>query len=174
MTLDVNRLDLGRVVLSPSRFPLGDLLHELADEVETRIDDSGVRRVWPADLDSLPVLEIDRAKLKIILRNLIDNALKFTSKGTVSVGATTHGDHVAVHVSDTGIGIAAEDLDAIFEVFHQVRDDHQPRRGGVGLGLYLVRRYCELLGARVRVESEPGTGSTFTVELPLPGSSRAA
>jgi signal transduction histidine kinase len=167
MTLDVNRLDLGRVGVNLSRFALGELLVEIAREVETRIDTSRVQVSWPADMTTLPQLRTDRGKLKIVLRNLIDNALKFTRQGSVTVAAAAGDDAVEIRVSDTGIGIADKDVSRIFEIFQQVRDDSSAISGGVGLGLYLVRRYCEVIGARVQVKSRLGEGSTFTVSIPL-------
>lgn len=167
MTLDVNRLELGRVAVSPSRFNLAELLGEIAREVETRIDTSRVRVSWPEDLTALPDLNTDRGKLKIVLRNLIDNALKFTRRGTVTVAVAVGESAVDVSVQDTGIGIADEDLSRIFEIFQQVRGDGSTISGGVGLGLYLVRRYCDLVGARVQVKSRVGEGSTFTVSVPV-------
>jgi PAS domain S-box-containing protein len=166
MTLDVNRLEVGRVAVRASRFRLGELLEEIAREVETRID-SGVAVHWPADPTALPEIDTDRGKLKIVLRNLIDNALKFTPKGSVTVGVKAGDGAVEIAVSDTGIGIAEEDIGRIFEIFHQVRGDNRSLTSGVGLGLYLVQRYCDLVGARVHVGSRLGHGSTFTVELPV-------
>jgi signal transduction histidine kinase len=167
MTLDVNRLELGRVAVSLSRFQLGELLADIAREVETRIDTSRVQVAWPEDMTTLPELQTDRGKLKIVLRNLIDNALKFTRHGTVAVAVVVGDNAVDVSVADTGIGIAEEDLSRIFEIFQQVRSDGSTRGGGVGLGLYLVRRYCDLVGARIRVKSRLGEGSTFVVSVPF-------
>jgi signal transduction histidine kinase len=151
-----------------SSFNLGDLFAEIAREVETRIDTSRVQVSWPDDSAALPELHTDRGKLKIVLRNLIDNALKFTPQGAVTVAATVGDDAVDISVSDTGIGIAEGDLLRIFEIFQQVRGDSSSISSGVGLGLYLVRRYCDLVGARIEVASRLGAGSTFTVSVPLP------
>jgi signal transduction histidine kinase len=165
MTLDVNRLEVGRVAVRPSHFRLAELLDEIAREVETRID-GAVAVIWPKDSSILPELDTDRGKLKIVLRNLVDNALKFTPQGSVTVAVTADDHTVTIAVSDTGIGIAAADITKIFEIFHQVRSDNRSLTSGVGLGLYLVRRYCDLLGASVQVRSSLGCGSTFSVELP--------
>lgn len=173
MTLDVNRLDLGRIAVSKSRFKLGELLQEIEREVETRIDASRVSVAWPDEIASLPELRTDRGKLKIVLRNLIDNALKFTKQGAVTVAVTLRPNAADISVSDTGVGIAEGDLTRIFEIFQQVRGDNSSLNSGVGLGLYLVRRYCDLLGARVDVRSQLGEGSTFTVAVPLSLSKRS-
>jgi signal transduction histidine kinase len=106
--------------------------------------------------------------LKQLLHNLIHNALKFTDQGTVSVAAAEKEDgrKVEFKVTDTGIGIQKEKHAAIFDKLYQVDSSDTRLYGGVGLGLYIVKRYAGLLGATVNVESEPGEGSTFTVTLP--------
>jgi len=122
---------------------------------------------WPPE-GALPTLETDRGKLKSILRNLVDNALKFTPSGEVSVQAEydAERDSVRMVVRDTGIGIPEHARESIFDLFQQVGRSRPSSRQGVGLGLYLVRRFAELLGGTVSVQSAEGKGSVFTVELP--------
>ncbi|HXQ21748.1 MAG TPA: GAF domain-containing protein [Candidatus Acidoferrales bacterium] len=165
MTLDVNRLDAGHVTLDTSEFTLDQLFTELRSEFAVRARQDGVTLSWPETLD-LPPLRTDHGKLKLVLRNLVDNALKFTAAGTVAVTAACDldADRVRVSVRDTGMGIAEGSLASIFDMFYQI--DRAPARGGVGLGLYLVRRYTELMGGRVTVKSTAGQGSTFSIEIP--------
>jgi signal transduction histidine kinase len=115
------------------------------------------------------VLRTDRALLGQVLRNLVGNALKFTERGEVRV-SVRRGDSadsgVTILISDTGIGIAPEDLGRVFEEWQRVNGDAPERVPGSGLGLPLVRRLAEALGGRVEVESELGRGSVFTVALP--------
>lgn len=113
------------------------------------------------------VLHTDRGKLLQILVNLIGNAIKFTDKGEVTVGASVRDDAAEFCVTDTGIGIDAANLDHIFDMFWQVEQDLTRRVGGTGLGLNVSRRLAWLLGGRLAVESTPGKGSTFTVHLPM-------
>lgn len=114
------------------------------------------------------VLDTDEAKVGQILRNLVSNALKFTEKGEVrvSVGFSESGDSVCFSVSDTGIGIAPEDIDTVFQEFSQVQHPLQKRVKGTGLGLSLSRKLATLLGGRLEVISELGMGSTFVLRLP--------
>ena len=107
------------------------------------------------------------AKVTQIVRNLASNALKFTEQGEVRVGAREESaGQVTFYVSDTGIGIAPEDQERIFEEFTQIEGGHQKKVKGTGLGLPLSRKLAEMLGGEIRVESEPGRGSTFSLQLP--------
>jgi signal transduction histidine kinase len=110
----------------------------------------------------------DERKFKQIVINLLSNAVKFTPEGgTVTLAADRMNGAYRISVTDTGIGIAAEDHDKIFEEFKQVGTDYARKSEGTGLGLTLTRRLVELHGGRIRVESEPGHGSTFTFTLPI-------
>jgi signal transduction histidine kinase len=109
----------------------------------------------------------DERKVKQVLLNLLSNAVKFTPEGgRVEVRAGAVNGDLQISVSDTGIGIAPEDQQAIFEEFRQVGRDHAGKREGTGLGLALAKRFVELHGGTLRVESELGKGSTFTFTLP--------
>ncbi len=118
---------------------------------------------------NLPEMKTDREKLRHILQNLINNALKFTDNGEISVSARyiAKTRMVEFKVKDTGIGIPQEALPSIFEMFHQVDSSETRAHGGVGLGLYIVKKFAELLGGTIGAQSEPNKGSTFTVTLPL-------
>ena len=137
-------------------------------------------------LPDLPIMRTDSEKLKCILQNLINNAIKFTEEGHVTVSARIKPGRwqqatgkkqqaeaeeqrmfVEFRVADTGIGIPQESLPNIFEMFRQVDGSVTRAYGGVGLGLYIVKRFTEILGGKVEVESEPGKGSTFHVTLPF-------
>ena len=109
----------------------------------------------------------DERKVKQILVNLLSNAVKFTPEGgRVDVSLTRANGSIEIAVSDTGIGIAPEDQEAIFEEFRQVGSDYTRKREGTGLGLPLAKRFVELHGGRMWVKSELGRGSTFTFSLP--------
>jgi signal transduction histidine kinase len=166
MTLDANRLEAGRAAVEPSECCLADICTELRSEFDTRAAAAGVALRWPEQ--PAVALFTDRAKLKVVVRNLVDNALKFTPHGAVTVGVsyTEGGGRLRLSVQDTGIGIPADALSTVFEMFRQLGAARWSARGGVGLGLHLVRRYTELLGGEVTVESTPGAGSTFAIEVP--------
>jgi signal transduction histidine kinase len=125
-------------------------------------------RVRPFLPPALPPFVGDRGRLELILANLVDNALKFSPEGSpVDVGARVVDDHIELWVSDRGIGIQPEHQSLIFDRFYQVDSSVTRRFGGVGLGLHLVSELTDGLGGTVSVLSEPGSGSTFTVRIPL-------
>ena len=134
-----------------------------------------VRLVWELRTD-LPILSADRGKLRHILENLINNAIKFTDQGTVTISARFLASKKAMEfkVTDTGIGIPKELLPSIFERFRQVDGSDTKAYGGVGLGLYIAKKYANLLGGTIHVESKLGQGSTFALRIPchLQSSSR--
>jgi len=163
-TLELSRLDAGRGRLEPTEFEVEELLAELACEARPLVA-PGVTLSWDRS-PGLDALCTDRMKLKIVLKNLIGNALKFTEQGGVAVTAAAEGTTLAVAVRDTGIGIPPDDLPFIFERFRQGRLTPGRGAGGVGLGLHIVQRLVELLGGDVGVESEHGVGTTLEVRLP--------
>ena len=126
----------------------------------------GLDFIWNVP-PTLPRLHTDRMKLKVVVKNLVANAVKFTERGSVTIAARLVEGGIEVSVSDTGIGIAPEALPIIFEPFRQVDSSQTRPNGGVGLGLYIVRRLLDALGATIGVESEVGRGSTFRVGIPL-------
>jgi signal transduction histidine kinase len=129
-----------------------------------------VSLVWQV-ANGLPSLMTDAEKLQVILENLISNALKFTDRGQVEVSAKSANMHeqcmVEFKVSDTGIGIADESLPVVFDLFRQVDSSTTRPYEDVGLGLYIARKYCELLGGEIAVDSKLGQGSTFAVRIPV-------
>ena len=142
-------------------------LQEVVDEVLAALGPRAgrVRVFLPPDL---PRVVTDRQRLELIVANLVDNALKFSPEGSAcDVGTRLIGDEIELWVSDRGIGIKSEHQDLIFERFYQVDSSVTRRFGGVGLGLHLVHEMAQSLGGTVAVISAPGTGSTFTVRLPL-------
>lgn len=163
-TLELARLDAGRARVQTADFPFDALLAEIAGEARPR-SNAPVRLAWQVARGAVR-LHTDRAKLKIVLKNLIGNALKFTEAGRVEVSARDEGDGLVVEVRDTGIGIPTDELPFIFERFRQGSRAGERGGGGVGLGLHIVQRLVDLLGGSVHVESEQGVGTAFTLRLP--------
>ncbi|MBM4267857.1 MAG: HAMP domain-containing histidine kinase [Deltaproteobacteria bacterium] len=164
-TLGAGRIAAGQLPIGIGEVRLIDIVAQVLQEAAALRGDPRLCLVRDVPED-LPPLLTDREKLRVILRNLVGNALKFTDEGEVRVAARAKGDGVEITVSDTGIGIAPDMLDAIFGEFRQAPAPNDRIRGGVGLGLYIVRRMLEKLGGTISVESQLGSGSTFHFTLP--------
>jgi len=166
-TLQVGRLEAGQLPVDFKEVEVAPLLVELQNEMWELFQQSGLQLECYTD-PTLPLVSTDPNKLKVVIKNLIGNAIKFTEKGKISVIVQARGEGIEIVVSDSGTGIAPEDLAVIFEAFRQGEQKVLTRRhGGVGLGLYIVKRMLELLGGSVSVESVLGHGSTFRIWLPL-------
>jgi len=162
--LDLSKIEAGRMQLRVSSFGLSDVLQNTVALLRERATRQGI--MLRVDVDpAIGVIEADERMLKQVLFNLLSNALKFTARGGhVDISARGDGDDVAVSVRDDGVGIAEADQSRIFEEFEQAGTSHLQE--GTGLGLALSRRFVELHGGRLSVESEPGRGSTFIFTLP--------
>jgi signal transduction histidine kinase len=165
-TLDMSRLESGRLPVNRQDVWVPDLMREIESETVSPKDKPGLRLSWHVP-SQLPYVSTDPFKLKMVLKNLISNAIKFTEQGRVTIAVTSGDGQVEFSVADTGIGIPAEAQAVIFEPFRQVDGSLTRRYGGVGLGLYIVRRLLDMLSGSVAVDSEVGGGSTFRVRLPV-------
>jgi PAS domain S-box-containing protein len=162
--LDISKLDAGLVVARPTVMKLRPLLSRLASEHGPRAEAAGLRlRLVAGD----HAVHSDPTLLEQALRNLIENALHYTASGGILLGCRRRGDRVRIEVVDTGIGIAPDKLEEVFEEFYQVGNPERDRRKGLGLGLAVVRRLARLLDHPIEVRSVPGRGSTFALTLPL-------
>ena len=165
--LDLVRIEAGRIVVSPAWFEMLDLFAALRGMFKPIVRNEDVRLIFH-EPEFVGRLYTDDKKVAQILRNFIANALKFTQHGEVRVRALAGGDEFVVFsVSDTGIGIAPEHVETIFNDYVQLDSALQRKLRGTGLGLSLSRRFAEILGGSVAVESELGVGSTFSVRLPI-------
>lgn len=163
--LTFSRLEAGRERIQRETVHVGELLEEVRAVAEPLAADAEVRFVAEAAADAPVTLLTDPRKLRQILLNLVGNAVKFTEKGEVRITVDGDGGGVLFRVTDTGRGIRPEDQARLFEPFWQV-EDQTAGRGGTGLGLSISRRFAELLGGTITVNSQPGQGSTFTVRVP--------
>jgi len=165
--LDLSKIEAGRMELAPAPFHLPTAL----ENAVTLVKERAARHAITLDIGVDPRLgELmgDERKVKQVLLNLLSNAVKFTPEGgRITMKASRMDGAVEVSVTDTGIGVAPEDQAAIFEEFRQVGSDETRKQEGTGLGLTLAKKFIELHGGRIWVESELGRGSTFTFTLPL-------
>lgn len=165
--LDLSKIQAGKITENISDFTVEQVMSALNGMIKPLLSGSSVALVIE-ETEGIPILHSDEGKLSQILRNLTSNAIKFTETGEVRVSARLDPeDMVVFSVADTGIGIAAEDIDRIFEKYAQVPTRLQAKAKGTGLGLPLSKRLTEFLGGSISVVSTPGIGSTFSVEIPV-------
>jgi signal transduction histidine kinase len=164
--LQASSIEAGRVKVERREVGLKNFLDELKSNYEVPLDKK-ITLNWDYPLEPLTI-KTDSAKLKHILQNLINNAIKFTENGSVTISARYVAEaHLAeFKVADTGIGIQREMLPSIFEMFRQVDSSETRTYGGVGIGLYIVKKYTQLLGGSVEAQSALGKGTTFTLTIP--------
>jgi signal transduction histidine kinase/CheY-like chemotaxis protein len=166
--LDLAKVEAGKLEVRPRYFTISELFGALRGVMKPLQQNDAVDLVFE-DMTNCPALFTDEAKVAQILRNLISNALKFTERGEVRVTATVDNEsrQCSLEVADTGIGIAPEDHEVVFQEFSQVANMLQFRANGTGLGLPLSRRLAELLSGTLSLRSTPGAGSTFTLCFPV-------
>jgi signal transduction histidine kinase/DNA-binding response OmpR family regulator len=165
--LDIAKVEAGKTVVTPSEFTAASLFGALRGMLRPLLVGDAVAFITEEAAD-VPALFTDEGKVSQILRNFVSNAIKFTERGEVRLWAQYEpdGDSVVFAVRDTGIGIAAEDIDLIWQEFSQLSHPLQKKVKGTGLGLPLSKKLAELLGGRISVESAPGQGSVFRLTLP--------
>ncbi|HSP96287.1 MAG TPA: ATP-binding protein [Candidatus Dormibacteraeota bacterium] len=165
----MSRLERGLMTVDLRDIAVGQLIEQLQVQIPPAWRKPSVELNWRVEPGLSPI-RTDPAKLSILLRNLVHNALKFTHHGMVTVSVSAHPDRrkLTFVVQDSGIGIKAEHLSEIFDMFRQAPDG-ESSPGGVGLGLYIVKRLATVLGAEIEVGSAPGCGATFRIHVPIDG-----
>jgi len=163
--LDLSRIEAGKTVLSYEVFAISDLLSEVIPAIEQLAREKGLTLTYSVapDIDSLYA---DKAKTKQVLINILGNAIKFTKEGSVQLNVAETDSDFVFSVTDTGMGMKKEDLEAIFESFRQVGPAQIAGYEGTGLGLAISKQFIEMQGGRIWAESKLGKGSTFTFTLP--------
>ncbi|WP_415845497.1 CHASE domain-containing protein [Stutzerimonas zhaodongensis] len=172
--LDLAKIEAGHMQIKLEPLNLGELLVELVTSLEPMAQQNELSLRSRVDPDVPELLVSDRARLQQILRNLVTNALKFTEQGSVDIHVSRvsgeppiNEDMLQICVTDTGIGIAEDQHERIFQAFQQIDGSISRQYGGTGLGLSIARQLAEVLGGGIRLKSAPGRGSSFTVDLPL-------
>ena len=164
--LDLSKIEAGKMELSPETFDVRPVLEAVAATVTPLIEKNGNRLVVEVTGD-LGAMHTDLTRVRQVLLNLLSNASKFTERGTITMAGTRTEGELVLAVTDTGIGMSAEQVARLFQAFTQAEASTAAKYGGTGLGLVLSRRFCEMMGGRITVSSTPGRGTTFTVHLPV-------
>ena len=164
--LDLAKIEAGRMEVFAQPFKIDEVINVATTTVEPMLKDGRVRIITEV-APSISIVRNDRDKLKQILLNLLSNAAKFTEQGEIRVSAWQENGTLKLAVSDTGIGMKREALDQVFEEFRQAESTTASKYGGTGLGLAIVKKFITLMGGEIRVESELGKGSTFTIRIPM-------
>ncbi len=162
--LDLSKIEAGRLELELEQLSVADMIHK-AIEVAHPLLQENENRVHVMCSPAL-VVSADRLRLHQVLLNLLSNAARFTEKGDITVSCDETEDVTRIAVTDSGPGISAPDLKRLFQKFEQLDASPTRRHGGTGLGLVISRTLCRLMGGNLTVSSEPGSGSTFSIELP--------
>ena len=168
--LDMAKIEAGRINLAPERFRVHEILDDVLSITSTLASEKNLSLFVEPDSDNDVEIFADRTRLRQVMINLINNSIKFTEKGRIAIRATRQGtENILICVKDTGVGIAGDKLEAIFQEFAQIDTSSTRKAGGTGLGLPISRRLIELHGGRLWAESNgvPGEGSIFYVELPI-------
>ncbi|MEA3242815.1 MAG: ATP-binding protein, partial [Pseudomonadota bacterium] len=162
---------VGKMELYLETFNLSSMIDDIATTVDTLIKNNNTLQIEKGD--NLGSIHADMTKIRQMLFNLISNAAKFTEQGTITLSAhreaTGDGDRITFAVADTGIGVAAEKIDKLFEEFTQADASTTRKFGGTGLGLAITRRFCQMMGGDITAESTLGEGSMFTIQIPAEG-----
>jgi len=168
--LDVTRIEAGQMDWRDDKLDLNEVLEHCARAFAPLVEQSQLAFYQDIAPD-LPWIRADRDRLQQVIHNLLNNAMKFTSEGSIALYAAVHGDEVCISVADTGVGIAEADQERVFDKFQQVGDTLTGKPKGTGLGLTICRDIITHHGGRLTLSSEPGRGSTFEIWLPIPAPS---
>ena len=167
--LDLSKIEAGRMELQPESFALASLIANVVKTIEPLATKNANQLAVQCDAE-IGTLHADQMRLRQALLNLMSNANKFTDHGTITIDARQRQegsrDWVTISVADTGIGMTTEQMGKLFQEFSQADASTTRKYGGTGLGLVISKRFCQMMGGDITVESEPGGGSTFTIRLP--------
>jgi len=165
--LDLSKIETGKMQVGLEWFQPAALIFQVCDALSPLVNQYNNRLELAIDNDSMGEMNSDPSKLQQIVTNLFSNACKFTENGVITVAASMDDNWLTVSVTDTGIGMTADQQSRVFQAFVQAESSTGTKYGGTGLGLAIVREFCTMLGGTIELESKPGVGSRFSVQLPV-------
>ncbi|GEM_PF-1356214 len=165
--IDISKIEAGQVTLNPTTFHPQRVIEEIGDLFSANASSKGLHLDVRMQNNDMPAISADQTKIKQVLSNLVNNAIKFTDKGTIEIGCQVEAGYLQFYVKDQGIGIAPENHQYIFERFRQVEGANTNSMAGTGLGLAISKSLIEMMGGIIWVESELGKGATFRFTIPM-------
>jgi len=163
--LEISRVETGRFELVIEKINLKDIIENVINDMNILAEQKGLKVV--SKVNSVPIIKADSLRIKEVLTNLINNAIKFTEKGSITLTADRQGKSVLVSIKDTGIGIPEDKIKDLFKKFYQINPEESRKLGGTGLGLSISKQIIEMHNGKMNVESILGKGSTFSFTLPI-------
>lgn len=164
--LDLSKIEAGKMEIIPEYISISSLLQIVRGNMLALAEEKGLTLTLSVTND-LPKVETDELRLHQVLTNIVGNAVKFTGKGAVELKANSDSENIYIEVKDTGIGISKEELPHIFDEFRQAQGTSTRQHEGTGLGLAIANKLIRLLGGEIKVKSELGRGSVFTILIPI-------
>ena len=162
--LDISKIEAEQFELNPTIFEISSLVNDVITIIQPSLGDNQLQVNCPLEIGTL---HADVPKVQQILQNLLNNAVKFTQQGQITLSVSRTHEWIIFEIADTGIGLAPEQIEHIFKPFNQADNSYTRQYGGTGLGLTICERYCQMMGGHITVASELGKGSVFTVQLKI-------
>jgi len=166
--LNISRIESGKLELELEKSSIEKLITEVIKDLKIKADKKGIDLIWQKPEKEIPEIKIDYDKIRQVVMNIIDNSIKYTEKGKVTVSAKKENDKIKITISDTGEGMNQEEIEHLFERFSRGSAGNKLYTEGAGLGLYVGKKFIEMHNGNIRAESEgQGKGSTFYLTLPI-------
>ncbi len=166
--LDISRIEAGKVKLEPSKVDLKRMLENMVADFSSRIANKKIKIIFESQPANIPAIQADEKKIREVFSNLVDNAIKYTKEGSIKVELKIIHPYLRVAITDTGIGMAQEEINGLFHSFSRGKEGKSMWVEGAGLGLYVAKKFMEMHRGRIWAESEGrGKGSKFIIELPI-------
>jgi signal transduction histidine kinase len=166
--LNISRIETGKIKAEKKPASLEKIIESVMSELETLSDEKRVSLKFDKPKKALPTIQLDKDKVRQGIINVIDNAIRYTDEGKITVRVKTDTDIVRITIKDTGAGMTKDEIEGLFQTFRRGEIGKKIWTGGSGLGLYIAKKFVEMHNGKIRAESKgPGKGSSFIIELPI-------
>ncbi len=166
--LNISKIELGKMEVDKKIIQIEEIITSVYEEMLLRAEEKNLQLLWNKPIKPLPKTAVDEPKIRQVISNIVDNALKYTNKGKIEINAQAAGSMIRIRISDTGVGLNPEEINVIFSGFARGSAGINLFVEGSGLGLYVARRYIDLHHGKIWADSKgKGLGSTFYIEIPI-------